>query len=261
MLCSRAGKLLAFAAASWMGASALATVQLSTGFEAPGYAPGNLVGQSGWVGFNTAPNQPVVQTAVVSSGSQAVKWEVAADTATDVAAAWKPVNQTVGAETQWTVQWDMRRDTSVDSTGFSIGVYANNGNDWLGELGTFDVGSGEAVYFVANNGTGPSLFGTNIPAPAYGQWANYKMEFNYVTQTYRVSVNGTYYTNAGQPVDIPFMAAANTFSDADITNQFDPAGIAYYDNLQITSTAVPEPAVAGVLGVSVLGAGLRRRRS
>jgi len=252
-------RVLTGCAAILLTFQASATVQLSTGFEPPTYTTGNLIGQNGWQGFNTNLDPVTVQTGVVRTGTQAVKYDATADNPDDVGAAWKPINQNVTTETQWAVQWDMRRDSGADS-GFGVGVYANNGNDWLGELGSFNQGGQNIVYFVANGTGGPSLFGTNIPDPGPGNWGTYKIEMNYESQSYRVSVNGVYFTQGGAIADIPFMVAADSFSDADLTERFEPAGVAYFDNLSIVSSAVPEPASIGLASLALLGLAARRPR-
>jgi hypothetical protein len=254
-------RVLTGCAAALLAFEASATVQLSTGFEPPAYTTGNLIGQQGWVGFHTDIDPVTVQTGVVRTGTQAVKFDATVNNPDDVAAAWKPINQNVTTETQWTVQWDMRRDAAPANTGFGVGVYANNGNDWLGELGSFNNQGTQLVYFVANGANGPTLFGTNIPDPGPTNWGTYKIEMDYDMQTYRVSVNGVYFTQGGSPVDIPFMTPADTFSDADLTERFDPAGTAYFDNFSIVSSVVPEPASLGLASLTLLGLAARRRRA
>jgi hypothetical protein len=233
------------------------TTRINTSFEAtdsPAYTVGNLVGQNGWSGFQVgSPTVLDVQNSVAKTGTQAVRFDTT-NASNSVGAAWKVTAGSAATETQWVVKWDMRRDTSPANSGYGIGVYSNA--DWLGEFGTFNNNGTEVTYVVADPGTGPTLFLSALPAVPLGTWATYEIDLDYDLQQYIVKINGV-----ADPTPIPFMAPATDFSDADFTARFEPAGLAYFDNLMITSSAVPEPASAGLLGLMLVGTALRVRRT
>lgn len=227
----------------WVSAAAQAAVVYSKGFEAPTYVLGNLNLQDGWDGHTYAvPSAAKVQNSVVHSGTQAVR----IDAASLSGSAWyeKHVDFDPVAEGTpiVTVECWMRLDgTTASGKAWGFDMYGTDDE----RVGYLQVNSSNKVRF---NGVTTSTVITR------GTWYDYKLIFDYTTNTYQGFVNGTAVAPAAS------MPHHHGFGDVDLTrwgSMLDKCDDkAYFDDLSITRT--PEPASLGLLALGALAL-LRRR--
>jgi hypothetical protein len=228
---------------------------LSTGFEAPEYVPGDLVGQNGWdaIGFFEDDIVNVnVQTAVVRSGAQAVSLSGSGEGAG--AFAYNVTPYTPAADKLITIDFDMQWGTSGNTRSYLYGVQAYDTE--LNQIGSVGVAQAFGVYNAVvfdADGTAITIPGAVVTA---GEWNHFQLLLDYESQTYRALVDGF-----ASPA-IPFQTAGivdfgetDLFRDAGLGNANDTA---YFDNLSTVTSVVPEPASIGIGGglASLL---LRRR--
>ena len=270
-------------------ASSLAHAQtlFSTGFEAPQYstsattnitnpytgtpfttAPGALVASGqGWfplwsaagslaTNFQSATNSSTVQSAVVSSGSQALRVDGLAANQQIFGSGQGLTFGTGGGILD--LSFDMRvSDPSLQTGQWGL-LLVDTNNNAIASVGFF----GGAL--VAGSGSIP-YFGTPLGTLSYDTWANYDLTVNFFTKTMSVALNGVPISSMQ---DLPL---TNEFTFAPTTAFIGlggqaPAGVpytttpehAYFDNL--SAAAAPEP---GTLALLVVGGTLvivRRRQ-
>lgn len=261
---------LSIAIIALVGATSItsaATVRYQTGFEASeSYTLGNLIGQHGWDQADGAPPlmNAIVQNSVVrpvTGGAQAVQFKAngpSIDPFADFTDIWTPLSGVgsaqIAAEPIVTIQWDMMRGTlATGQSGtalWGIDVYDGGEANITATIGAYDDNIGPAV--AGTNSVGSFEFlGNGSPR---GTWDTYTVTMNYVSRTYTVALNGT---TLGSP--LPFFAGANNaIGDVDFLALTRGTDSAYFDNLSITTSVVPEPAAVGLL-VGVVALTSRRR--
>jgi hypothetical protein len=246
---------LAVAVAALAVNAAHAVPILATGFEAPEYLPGDLVGQNGWDAVGLFPDDLVtvnVQSSVVRSGSQAVSLSGSGEGAG--AFAYKLTPHIPTPNTRIVVDFDMQWGTSGTTKSYLYGVQTYDTDlNLVGSIGVANVfGVYNAVVF-DDEGTPLAIPGA-IVTP--GQWHHFQLVLDYDNQSYQGVMDGI-----ASPI-IPFQTLgvqnygeADLFRDAGLGNANDTA---YFDNLNIMESVVPEPAsLAGLIGLSAV-AGRRR---
>jgi hypothetical protein len=240
---------------------ASAIVHYQTGFEAPTFTLGPLIGQDGWVGDPAANPAITVQNTVVASGSQAVRANAAGDPL-GFQWAWKPLSTVTvpatTAEPLVTISWDMQLSPlgGGDTPTKLWGIDLYNGTGRIAVVGIFQDTGGPVI--AGTGADGQTLFNLG-GAPARGAWHNFQIVLNYDELTYDVRMDGNLID-----FDVPFNVGANagvdrTLGDADFTGQERGTDIGYFDNYSVTSAPVPEPTT---IALSALGgcALLQRRR-
>lgn len=258
------------------------TVVDGEGFEAPDYSTtflgaGQLEGQfastNGGFGSTQWLQSPaggastaVVQDSVVASGSQAVR----VDRASNSDDRWAVPVTGFPAERFICIDWDMRVEQTVTSTGFGpffgIESYDDDGSSVtrMGTLGV-DAATGELLFGDAASGLIPTPGGETVN---FGEWNNFRIVLDFETDTYFGFLNGVIVVNAA-PFEFP---GADEFTDADIAALAASGdivsqgltGTAFFDNYFVTETddvskIIPEPAsLVSALIVAALGVARRR---
>ena len=273
-------------------ATSQAAVLLDTSFEAtetPPYALGNLDGQNGWdtffvnnnpASFNVVDVNALTGTQAVRATGAAVTDPVSGTTTTSAGFAFNTGTAlssltAASAEPIVTVTASVLRptpaagDTNVSS---SYGLQLYDGNvDLLAGLFLFNnVG---AAGTVGTPGTLVPAFQATAPdgtvglfladgAVSFGSYQELQIVLDYTTDTFNLFVNGTpTVDDTGAVADIPFITASNTFGDANLTFLGGSGDTGFFDDVSITTSAIPEPATAGLLGVAGLALLARRRRA
>jgi hypothetical protein len=264
------------------GAASAATFTVidGEGFEAPDYTTtfngtGQLEGQfastDGGFGSTQWKQSPAggtgtatVQTAVVASGSQAVR----VDRASGSDDRWAVPVTGYPAERYVCIDWDMFVEETVSTAFgpfFGIEAYDDDATSLLriGMLGV-DASTGEVLYGDAVDALQPTPGGETV---AFGQWNNFHIQIDFLTQTYSGYVNGAMVVNTA----FEFPGAAQ-FTDADIAAlaasgdaiSQSLTGTAYFDNYFVVESStpcypIPEPStLAGGL-VALVMLAVRRR--
>ncbi|CAN5650512.1 hypothetical protein BH09PLA1_BH09PLA1_13590 [soil metagenome] len=260
--------LLASAAAfvATASVSSAATIVFQTGFEAPDYSIGNLIGQNNWSQYDAdVPNANVtVQSGVVrpiTGGSQAVRFQATGAGIdpyydfTDVLSTDSAVPASlIAAEPIVRIQWDMMRAPlggGESPTGsWGIDIYDTNANNLTATISVYDDMIGPGV-----SGTDDSLSQVYLgDGSARGTWDTYMVEMNYLTRTYTVLLNGMQIGDA-QAINA---AADNGIGDVDFLSWTRGTDSAYFDNFSITTNSVPEP---GMISAFAIGGMMLRRRA
>lgn len=263
--------LLASAVALVASASASfgSTIVYQTGFESPGYSIGNLIGQNNWSQYdadlpfaNVTVQSDVVRP--ITGGLQAVRFQSmgpSSDEFTDFTDVWSSdsavPSSLIAVEPIVQIQWDMMRgvlgggETPTGSWG--IDIYDTNANNLAATISVYDDNIGPAI-------SGTDDFGAQVflgDGTERGNWDTYLVELNYITRLYSVYVNGT---QIGSPQSIA-AAADSGIGDVDFLSWTRGTDSAYFDNLSISTNAVPEPAMlsAAAFGGLLLGRRSRRR--
>jgi hypothetical protein len=261
-------KCIAAAGISCTANAATLTVYDSAGFETPRFvASQNLrgqdappVGQGPWLkdsGVSTA----VVQTAIVSSGLQAVRVSRVANANGDTR--WAVLKDVAPSAEQSLVaiDFDLRvEQTSGLSFGplFGIECYDSSGAipKLIGSL-TVDATTGDVLYQDSGSGVLDET-GTVVP---FGTFHHFALVANFTAKTYSLFLEGVLIQSE------PFVdSTAQRFTDAPIATfaatpdtVLTASGSAYIDNYVIT--AIPEPSVISLALVGVIGRWRRRPRT
>jgi hypothetical protein len=256
-----------FALVASASASLGNTIVYQTGFESPGYTIGNLIGQNNWSQYdadlpfaNVTVQSDVVRP--ITGGSQAVRFQsmgASSDEFTDFTDVWSTdsavPSSLIAVEPIVRIQWDMMRglvggaETPTGSWG--IDIYDTNANNLAATISVYDDGIGPAV-------SGTDDFGAQVflgDGTARGSWDTYLVELNYETRLYSVFLNGV---QVGSPQSIA-AAADNGIGDVDFLAWTRGTDSAYFDNLSISTNAVPEPAMLSVIAMTGLSLARRTR--
>ena len=242
----------------------------SGGFEAPRFAPGNLVGQDPtppgpWV-KDSGSSTAVVQTATTSGGAQALRVDRAA-------------NVSFAADTRWTVPTPFTPDSddvlrvvfdlnvlgsSVPSgafgPGFGVELYGLTTANSLMLIGSVsvDAATGEVLY--QQQGTGFLL--PEGAVVAFGAFNQFAITANFAALTYTIFLNGTPLHTEGF-VDSGFAtfsdAVLATFAAAGDPGSANASGTAFFDNYRVEIVPEPSSTVLAAVGVLTLGLWLSRR--
>ncbi|HZL34542.1 MAG TPA: dockerin type I domain-containing protein [Tepidisphaeraceae bacterium] len=236
-----------------MPASSATVVYDSHGFEAPTFAPGNLVGQDSargpWL-QSGATGTAVVETSV-ALGAQAV--EVTRQGGDVRFAVVKPFQSVSGTmEVDWAM--NVPAATGAQSFGPFFGIEAYNDTgagvpQLIGSAG-MDAKTGEVLFQDAGTGFIDST-GTTI---AFGQFHAFRMLLNFDMQQYQVYVDGSLMQTQGF-VDGTVQHPITSFTDADLsalgaagdaTSQAAVAN-AYFDDYVVSLPTAPQ-LVSTVIG-------------
>jgi hypothetical protein len=246
------------AAALAFALPASATVLYSTGFEAPGFAPGGLNGQGGWVvdtsaGDASDADEVTVEDSFAFSGGQAVE-----------------LDNPVGVRS---VYYGYGPITPTGSIVVSMEVYDNSPDiltqfDVTGVAGIEDTAAG--VQFGYSGGAtndltafsngGDRVIGTFTP----GTWVDVSMTLNYATQTYSVSIDGALAASGlqfcGALGDECNGSPISQFGDVVFYSPSSHGGELYLDDLSIDQVPEPDAWALFIAGAALAGATLRARR-
>jgi len=222
-------------------APASAGVIYQTGFESPTYTVGGLNGQDGW----TNSTVPIVQTANVFSGTQAVQYSATGLSAQDYAIHSLTYNALTDSNQIVIGQIEMEISNTGTASGQDAILFRANGGLLVGHI---EVGLNRKA-FMANLTT---TIGGSVSVPL-GVWNLYTFSMNFQTQQFTAFVNDQLIGT------LPF---SNTYTSLSVV-QFglhDSPGTdsTFYDNLSIAS--VPEPSTLLLFATSA-GILLLRRRS
>ena len=260
-----AAVLATLGAASFSNAT---TIVYQTGFEAPDYNLGNLIGQNNWSQYDAdLPYANVtVQNGVVragTGGSQAVKFQsmgASSDPYTDFTDVWSTDSAVssaqIAAEPIVRIQWDMMRAAlgagETPTGAWGIDIYDTNANNLVATISTYDDLIGPGV-------SGTDSLGSQIylgDRTSRGTWDTYMVQLDYNSRTYSVYLNGNQIGDF-QSINA---AADNGIGDVDFLSWTRGTDSAYFDNVLITTEAVPEPSSLSAIALGVLLVGRRRRR-
>jgi hypothetical protein len=199
-----------------------------------------------------------VQTAVVLTGSQAVRLDRGANS--NIRWGVPLTGYPITPLDQIIIDWDMRVQGPAGNAGLGqfgpfMGVesYAQPGGGFtlLGSLG-IDATTGEVLYQDTTTGN----FVAPGPTVAFGAWNHFTLLLDYALKQYSILLNNAILASGIGFVDGPF----STFSDADISGITAAAGsegiaaTAYFDNFVITTqTVVPEPISLAVWALIAVG--------
>jgi hypothetical protein len=227
----------------------------SLGFE--NYAPGALQGQFAWQQLGPAAGSAAIQSAVVKSGSQAVR----VDRAPGADNRWGvPLGSSLPSGDFIFVTWDMRVTATGEETGALgpfLGVEAYDDKGAFGLLGSLGVDATtlDILYQREDDGI---LIETGVQALP-DVWYNYAALFDFVRHEYTVFVGGQALATTGFVDRGNNHSRLDQFTDADISALAAQAdspsqllgGTAYFDNFRILDGPPPNyfPADANLDGV------------
>jgi hypothetical protein len=273
------------------GPAQVVTLYDSGGFESPGFATGILGsyyqsgsgGQQNWLttDFNQLLGLPagLVQNSLVHSGAQAFHingprlfndptfggqsfWYRSYPSA---ATAFNPVangTPVVSMKFNQYVSGTLINVTDMPLVGIYMEGYTSGGTQAaLGSL-LLNLNGGVTAITVGGNAvsTADNIYARN-------SWQQLDVQFNFEAQTYRAFLNGSLLTFGGGLADIPFRNTLNRVAEYGFQasfNQFagSTTNSAYFDNLVVSATIVPEPSSLA-FGAAAIGgfAWLRRRRA
>jgi hypothetical protein len=227
---------------------------------------GNLRGQDGGAWFYRGTNTSTstvafAQVITTAEGPNLSPQQSVQVTRTSGDGEWAPILNYNATGMTVKVTWAMDLAAfSTPSTNFGpfFGIDSYTGPlTRLGGAG-IDATTGE---FLFEDPTVNGGFNINGPDTVVGLgWHNWEIDYNFATQTYSASVDGTTEVSS-----VAFLTpSATVFNDADIATlqavsvDANNAGTAYFDNYAVS--AVPEPTSFGVALLGGLGCLLRRRK-
>ncbi len=152
--------------------------------------------------------------------------------------------------------------------GASFGLTAFDGTTAGNEIADFEIDSATgAVSVNGDNPTAaPAATSSTFTAPTTAAFLNYELQLNFTTQTatvYEAPLNSSSFTTA--IASAKFLETATSYSttaiDTVAVSGVAGKGVAEFDNLTISSNAVPEPVSASILFGGLILVGGRRRRT
>jgi hypothetical protein len=260
MMVSRKSGLMALMVV-FLSVSAHAGVIYSTGFETTdGFSVGTIAGQNGWSIFNSGSSVDNIEDSFPPpfAGTQAA----------GVLPSGTLQSGIFRTDTATGPLIDLNTEIYIASTGLS------QESDWqfaaTGEVSLLTPFIG-GINIVPDTGSVDAIDAITSGGPAIGSftlnsWHDVDLLFNFTTQTYTISLDGTVLASnlafcgdnsvcAGEAVT---EGAFSSFFDVFATANSNDLGA--IDNLSLSSVA-PEPATYGLTGIALLaGALLRRRR-
>jgi hypothetical protein len=240
-------------------------VLYETGFEAPGFATGQLPGQNGWVawrGFDESAARVVTGNA--ASGAQAAMIDGSLTSTPDVDSPWEnfyyPGNlfgldlSTIRA-TSLTLEVDVRLDLLQPTPDPWIGLAM-----WTaaGERFAYMTLGGDDLFWFA---TGLDAYFNVVEQPGveFGRYYNIRMTYDLIANQASFWVDGVHRAT------LPYLgpAFAPVLGDVDLlVGTYDgftrPPVRGYFDNYRITANVIPEPTGLVLMGVGSLGLALWR---
>ncbi|MBX3119436.1 MAG: PEP-CTERM sorting domain-containing protein [Fimbriimonadaceae bacterium] len=225
-------------------------ITITNGFEAPDYSNGStLTGANGWTPISEGTTAGLVQTDIVKSGSQAVRFD---RTATSPATFGAYVEHSGWIMTPehpvTTMEWDMYAlDGSVKSDLWGMSAF------WgLEERMTVGINQNNKLT-VRNGWIGTVETNTTV---ARNVWNRYRIDIDYIAKNASVYFNDAF---IGQWAILP--GPAEHWGTAIFNRSFGGNDGAVFDGLSIaTSAPVPEPASLAALGIGAIAL-IRRRRN
>jgi hypothetical protein len=225
-----------------------AGILYSTGFESPTFTTGDIAGQNGWEVFGNPTYAAQVESGVAESGTQAVV--VYPAIATEQTGPYYAISTAAPI-----VEMSGYIYLASSSTQ-SEWQFAATGPSFGGFIGGVDIQNNGAIDLI-----GP---GTDVGTITYNAWQLLDFVFNFNTQTYSFSLNGSLISSGvafcGSNVGC---SGANIASFGDLLFDTFPATDAndtgYLDNVTISSvSSTPEPGSLLLLGAGLAAVIARR---
>jgi hypothetical protein len=283
--------LLLAAAALWPGtqpARAQTVIFDSNGFEAPTYTAGAIAGQQNFQALPT-PSAGMIQTGTVFAGSQAfqiVGSQLQSTSALgygdanfwyfgfSAASAFNPVargNPFVHMQFEGRVSGALALNSDIPFAGPYLEGYTASGTQQALTPVLFNVNGGITVFTNTTVGGSNGLISTADGLASREAWHAVDLQLNFTNQTFRVLLDGspvTFTQGTFSGTDVPFRNTfGTTVSIAELGLQgyynsaFQPTfNNAYFDNLVVTASPVPEPHALLLVCFGMAGAVVRIRR-
>jgi hypothetical protein len=215
------------------------------GYESPTYVVGDLHAQQDWAVSYPGTDAPVVQTAVVASGSQAIALpRNGADTTTSITA-WRDFTATTG---DVRVATDLRSGTMAPGGFDAVYIYATSLTTDRATI-LYLYGNGNVRVF---DGGTETTVGTWSP----NTWYQVTFDFDTVAQKFDLSIDGTAVATNFSFLD----AGATAIAGVGFQEYSQRTGGTFYaDNTVVT--IVPEPAGIAVAAAGAFIAWRARRKS
>lgn len=255
------------------------TIVDGEGFEAPAYSDtflttGQLEGQFAETdgGFGSTQwkqtvgglSSAVVQTAVVSTGSQAVRVDRVANSDDR----WAVPVSGYPAERFVCIEWDMRVEQSGAGANefgpfFGVEAFDDDGAE-VGLFGSLGVDSANGDVLFQSAGTG--FFAETGAQATFGEWSSYRLILDFDTDSYSYYKDGSLLGTEGF---VDNGLGLEQFTDANIAalaaaggTSLGLTGTAYFDNFVVfeTDVKIPEPASLSLLLAGLSLVATRRRR-
>lgn len=232
-----------------VAASAHATVLFDAkGFEAPYYSTGKLAGQDGWYADHVTANTAMVQTAVASSGLQAVR--VVSDVTNN--RFFPKIDYVPGVGELLSIECDIARTTGgmSPSFGYLIDVYGLDGQ----RVARAGLGrDGNTIRAVRTLVTGTAPANPIVYAPM--QWVHFEMQLNFTNHTWALLIDGVP-TGTGLAMTSVF-SPGMSHADVQVATFNTSADEGYFDNYRVRT--IPEPGAIVLVGIGVAVAARRKR--
>jgi hypothetical protein len=221
-----------------------ADIIYATGFEPPQFSTGPLLNQDNWL---TGAATVQVENAVVSTGTQAVG--IVSD-----ASGPQATRETV-VLTSLLPLVTLEADVYLPPNPASAAQW-----DFDAWGGTFNVLGGMNVLADGSVQIVTSGLPTTAPLIPRGAWNRFSVQYNFVSNTFDVFVNGVPIAS-----NQPFLDASNTqfFRAGFFGSSGGNGDVLFFDNYLVTANAVPEPTALAQLAVALaflVVAGVSRRR-
>jgi hypothetical protein len=277
----RMTRSLLFAGAACAAVPSASAVDLS--FENPPYTPGNVLGQDGWSAtgyFPTLNGTVEISSTSPLAGSQSLSYTRTeaglapngADVVkADVVTVFKDGTPAVDLNATFLIS-----STSLSAQGMGFGIdglfLSPAGASGATPIGIRLTNAGSTIPSVeiyADNGGSAAFFyfGGSLAAAAFPEndTLEFSIDVDFDSSTYNVAyrnvTTGSPFVDSGSVRGFAssYTANANGTYDVDVIAAF-RYGAGRIDNIRLTGNIVPEPAAAGLAGLTVGAAAAYRRR-